>query len=36
MDPEPFEHIGLQSNFENASYGKHQIVVGILQKNGLR
>jgi hypothetical protein len=36
IDPEPFEHIGLQSNFENASFGKHQIVVAILQKNELR
>ncbi len=36
MDPQPFEHIGLQSNFENASFGKHQIVVAILQKNELR
>jgi hypothetical protein len=36
MDPEPFECIGLQSKFENASFGKHQIVVAILQKDELR
>jgi len=36
MDPKPFEHIELQSNFENASFSKHQIVVAILQKNELR